>query len=79
MWMFIQKQLLSMHWLRDLVGLGLSRLGLDVTGRVGGSIHFFLYDTVKITLLLGGLIFLISYIQCQRIQIRIYAELVLLD
>ena len=52
-----------MHWLRDLVGLGLTRLGLDVTGRVGGSIHFFLYDTVKITLLLCVLIFLISYIQ----------------
>ena len=63
MWNFIQNQLLSMHWLRDLVGLGLTRLGLDVTGRVGGSIHFFLYDTVKITLLLCILIFLISYIQ----------------
>lgn len=63
MWMFIQDQLLSMHWLRDLVGLGLTRLGLDVTGRVGGSIHFFLYDSVKITLLLCILIFLISYIQ----------------
>ena len=62
-WNFLQTQVLGMKWLHDLVGSLLSRLGLDVTTRIGGSLHFFLYDIVKITILLCGLIFLISYIQ----------------
>lgn len=62
-WNFIQQQLLGMKWLNDLAGKGLSAMGLDITSRVGGSIHFFLYDVVKITVLLCVLIFLISYIQ----------------
>lgn len=62
-WNFLQKQILGMKWLHDLVGNGLTVLGLDITTRLGGSIHFFLYDIVKITLLLCALIFLISYIQ----------------
>ena len=62
-WQFIQDQVLGMHWLNGLVGAGLSALGLDVTGRLGGSIQFFLYDVVKITILLCILIFAISYIQ----------------
>lgn len=63
MWDFIQNQLLGMHWLNDLIGQGLSALGLDVSERVGGSIRFFLYDTIKIMVLLGFLILVISYIQ----------------
>lgn len=63
MWSFIQNQLLGMTWLNDLIGQGLSAVGLDVTGRVGGSIQFFLYDTIKIMVLLGFLILVISYIQ----------------
>lgn len=63
MWEFIQNQLLGMHWLNDLIGQGLSALGLDVSERVGGSIRFFLYDTIKIMVLLGFLILVISYIQ----------------
>lgn len=63
MWDFIQNQLLGMRWLNELIGMGLSALGLDLTGRIGGSIHFFLYDVIKITVLLCFLIFLISYIQ----------------
>lgn len=62
-WRFIQDQVLGMNWLNELVGRILSTLGLDVGGRVGGSILFFLYDVLKITVLLCVLIFVISYIQ----------------
>ena len=62
-WNFIQDELLGMQWLNRLMGRGLSALGLDVTGRLGGSLQFFLYDVVKITILLCTLIFVISYIQ----------------
>ena len=62
-WDFIQEQVLGMRWLNDLVGKGLSALGLDTAARVGGSIQFFLYDVLKITILLCVLIFVISYIQ----------------
>lgn len=62
-WQFIQDQVLGMQWLNGLVGAGLSAFGLDVTSRLGGSIQFFLYDVIKITILLCILIFVISYIQ----------------
>ena len=62
-WAFIQNELLGMQWLHRLTGDLLCALGLDVTERIGGSIHFFIYDTVKIFVLLGFLIFIISYIQ----------------
>ena len=62
-WNFLQTQILGMKWLHELVGNGLTALGLDTATRLGGSIHFFLYDIVKITILLCSLIFLISYIQ----------------
>lgn len=62
-WDFIQSQILGMKWFNELIGAGLSALGLDITGRLGGSIQFFLYDVIKITILLCFLIFLISYIQ----------------
>ena len=62
-WAFIQNQVLGMKWLNELIGRGLAALGLDTAGRVGGSIRFFLYDTVKIMVLLGVLILVISYIQ----------------
>lgn len=60
---FIQKQLLGMKWLNDGVGSILSSLGLDISSRIGGSIHFFIYDVIKIAVLLCSLIFFISYIQ----------------
>lgn len=60
---FIQNQVLGMKWLNALIGDLLNSLGLDVTGRIGGSVQFFIYDVVKITILLCFLIFLISYIQ----------------
>ncbi|MEG0306747.1 MAG: permease [Clostridium sp.] len=63
LWNFFQNQILGMKWLSEVIGLGLSSLGLDITTRVGGSIQFFIYDTVKIMILLSVLIFLVSYIQ----------------
>jgi hypothetical protein len=60
---FIQDQVLGMKWLNGLLGSLLSALGLDVSGRWGGSVQFFLYDVAKITFLLCLLIFIISYIQ----------------
>lgn len=63
MWTFVQDQILGMKWLNVIIGNLLSALGADITGRLGGSIQFFLYDTIKIVVLLCILIFLISYIQ----------------
>lgn len=63
MWTLIQDQILGMRWLHALIGNMLQALGLDVTGKLGGTIHFFIYDVIKIVLLLCTLIFLISYIQ----------------
>ena len=62
-WDFIQNQILGMKWLNAAIGKGLSALGLDTASRWGGSIQFFLYDVIKITVLLCFLIFVISYIQ----------------
>lgn len=62
-WDFIQNQILGMKWLNELVQKILSLCGLDVTTRLGGSINFFIYDVIKITILLFVLIFFISYIQ----------------
>jgi len=62
-WNFLQNQILGMRWLNDLVGRLLTMTGLDIRTRLGGSLHFFFYDVVKILILLCSLIFLISYIQ----------------
>lgn len=62
-WDFIQNQLLGMRWMNALVEHLLVLCGVNTQSRWGGSLQFFLYDTVKITLLLCALIFLISYIQ----------------
>lgn len=60
---FIQDEVLRMTWLSRLLRLALEKLGLDVDSRIGGSLHFFLYDCIKITILLCVLIFAISYLQ----------------
>ncbi|MBR4823203.1 MAG: permease [Spirochaetaceae bacterium] len=60
---FIQNQILGMQWLKTLIGKMLTAFGLDIESRIGGSVHFFLYDVIKITVLLFVLIFIISYIQ----------------
>ena len=63
MWTFIQDQIFGMKWLKVLIGNLLNALGLDINGRIGGSIQFFIYDVIKIVVLLCALIFIISYIQ----------------
>lgn len=61
---FFTDQILGMKWLSDLITLFVENLlGLNVASRLGGSIQFFIYDTIKIFLLLSVLIFFISYIQ----------------
>lgn len=62
-WDFFQNEVLGMKWLNRLIGSGLTAAGLDTSDRVGGSIQFFIYDTIKIMVLLGFLILMISYIQ----------------
>ena len=62
-WDFIQNQILGMRWLSKAIGSGLTALGLDPSSKICGSIQFFLYDTIKIMILLGVLILIISYIQ----------------
>mgnify|MGYP000848863325 FL=1 len=62
-WDFFQNQILGMSWLNDVIGSGLSALGLDTGNRWVASAQFFIYDTIKITLLLCVLIYVISYIQ----------------
>lgn len=63
MWTLIQDEILGMKWLNRLIGQMLSFFGLNTENRIGGSIQFFLYDTIKIMVLLAVLILIISYIQ----------------
>ena len=62
-WDFIQNQIFGMKWLNRLVQNLLTLLGIDVTSRLGGSISFFIYDVIKISILLFVLVFIISYVQ----------------
>lgn len=62
-WDFFQNEILGMQWLNRLIGNLLDTCGLDTNGKIGRSIQFFFYDTIKIMVLLGVLILLISYIQ----------------
>ncbi|MCI7767964.1 MAG: permease [Oscillospiraceae bacterium] len=60
---FIQDQLLGMKWMSDLISSLLTSIGLDMTSKAAKVIHFFIYDILKISILLITLIFIISYIQ----------------
>ena len=62
-WNFLQDQVLGMKWLNEVVGHGVAALFPDIPERVSGSVRFFIYDTIKIMVLLGVLILIISYIQ----------------
>ena len=62
-WEFVEKELLGMQWQGRLISRLLTSLGVDVTGRLGGSIQFLLYDVIKIMVLLGMLILVISFVQ----------------
>lgn len=63
MWSFIQDQILGMKWLSVLIGNILTALDFDLSGKIGGTVQFFIYDVIKIIILLCFLIFIISYIQ----------------
>ena len=58
---WMNDQVLRMQWLSDLVTAGVQAVGLDPASRIGGSVQFFVYDVLKIFLLLSVLIFVISY------------------
>lgn len=60
---WVNDQVLRMTWLNDLVSQGVVALGLDPASRLGGSVQFFVYDVVKIFILLSVLIFAISWVQ----------------
>ncbi len=62
-WLFISDQILAMKWINNLVGKMLEMIGLDLKSTLGGALQFFIYDTIKIVILLCFLIFIISYIQ----------------
>lgn len=63
MWSFIEKQILKMEWLSVLIHRFLNFFKIDPDTKLGGAIHFFIYDVIKISILLIVLIFVISYIQ----------------
>ena len=61
---WLNRHLLKMGWLFELIRLLVEKVfGLSIDERLGGSIHFFVYDLIKIFILLSVLIFTISYIQ----------------
>lgn len=62
-WNFFQNEIIGMRWLNAFIGNLLNAIGVDTADKVGGSIQFFLYDIIKIMVLLGVLILIISYIQ----------------
>lgn len=62
-WGFFQSQILGMKWLNDLIGKMLTVFGMDITTKIGSSVQFFIYDVIKIVVLLCVLIYGISYIQ----------------
>ncbi|MBN2405898.1 MAG: permease [Coriobacteriia bacterium] len=61
---WLNESLLKMTWLNELVGRFVENvLGVTLTSKLGSSLQFFIYDTVKIFVLLSTLIFVISYVQ----------------
>ena len=62
-WLFFQNQILGMNWLNEVIAILLTSIGIDINSNIGASIQFFIYDVIKITVLLCVLIFIISYIQ----------------
>ena len=62
-WLFFQNQILGMAWLNKLIGILLNSVGLNINEQLGGMLQFFIYDTIKIFILLAVLIYIISYIQ----------------
>ena len=63
LWGIFEKQFLKMNWLDKIINNLLNNFGIDTKTKFGGSIDFFVYDIIKIVILLSILIFFISYIQ----------------
>lgn len=61
--LFIQNQILGMKFLNSIIGNLLEKLGIDISSKFGGALQFFMYDVIKIFILLFTMIFIISYIQ----------------
>lgn len=61
--LFFQDQILGMRWLNELIGSILTSIGLNIDEKIGGMLHFFIYGSIKIFILLSVLIYIISYIQ----------------
>ena len=59
--LFFQDQILGMRWLNELIGSILTSIGLNIDEKIGGMLHFFIYDSIKIFILLSVLIYIISY------------------
>ena len=55
-WLFFQNQILKMNWLNEVIALLLTSVGIDINSNIGASIQFFIYDVIKIMVLLGFLI-----------------------
>ncbi len=62
-WLFISDQIFGMKWINSIIGTLLEGLGINLDSILGGSLQFFIYDTIKIVILLCFLIFIISYIR----------------
>lgn len=60
---WLNDQLLRMDWLSEVVRFLLEKAGVEISTRLGASLHFFIYDVIKIFILLGVLIFGVSWIQ----------------
>ncbi len=63
MWDFVQEEIIGMKWLSRLIGSLIRACGLDTDKKLGGALQFFIYDVIKILILLGVVIFIISFIQ----------------
>ena len=57
--LFFQDQILGMRWLNELIGSILTSIGLNIDEKIGGMLHFFIYDSIKIFILLSVLIYII--------------------
>ena len=62
-WEFFQSQILGMKWLNELIGQVLESFGLSVKSNLGGGMQFFIYDVIKISILLCVFIFIVAFIQ----------------
>ncbi|MGM0112011.1 permease [Enterococcus sp. DIV0187] len=63
MWEWVSDQVFKMVWLNDLAGRLLEFFGMSLDSKLGSSLQFFIFDTIKIFILLSVLIFTMGVIQ----------------